>query len=137
MTVRNSVECWMTNAEGNVLLLHVPAADAPPDGFWQPLTGGIEPSEEPVDAAVREVFEETGIKVEPAAFRFVADGIHVQVAPDFEVIKTLYFVQLPSAEVTLDPEEHDDHQWVAADGVEPLLHWPSNRETWQQIRALL
>jgi 8-oxo-dGTP pyrophosphatase MutT (NUDIX family) len=127
----------MTSADGEVLLLHVPASAAPPDGFWQPLTGGIEPSEQPVDAAVREVREETGVKVEPTEFRFVADGIRVQITPDFEVVKTLFVVELPSREITVSPEEHDDHRWVAQGQVEQLLHWPSNRETWDQVRRFL
>ena len=35
------------------------------DGLWQTVGGGMDPSEQPADAAVREAFEETGLLVEP------------------------------------------------------------------------
>lgn len=53
------------------------------------------------------------------------------------MIKTLFVVELPSRQVTVSPEEHDDHRWVAQDQVEQLLHWPNNRVTWEQARRLL
>ncbi|MEV8372834.1 NUDIX domain-containing protein [Kribbella sp. NPDC056861] len=137
MVVRRSVECWMTSADGEVLLLHVPASARLATGFWQPLTGGIEAAEKPLEAVVREVWEETGQQVEPTAFRFVDDGVRLQIGSDFEVVKTLYVVELPSRDVVTAPAEHDDHQWVTPAEVEPLLHWQSNRETWQRISALL
>lgn len=37
------------------------------DGQWTPVTGIVDPREEPHHAAVREVAEETGLTVEPAA----------------------------------------------------------------------
>ena len=46
--------------DGQVLLLE--RADRP--GFWQSVTGSLDaPDEPPVKAAVREVFEETGLRV--------------------------------------------------------------------------
>jgi 8-oxo-dGTP pyrophosphatase MutT (NUDIX family) len=41
---------------------------------WMPIGGQIEPGEEPADAAVREVFEETGVQVEPIRLAGVFDG---------------------------------------------------------------
>ena len=34
-------------------------------GLWQTVGGGMDPGEQPADAAVREAFEETGLLVEP------------------------------------------------------------------------
>jgi dATP pyrophosphohydrolase len=127
----------MTAEQGSVLLLHVSAEEVPPDGFWQPLTGGIEPTETAVQAAVREVREETGQFVAEEEFRFVADGIRVRVAEDFEVVKSLFVVRLPAQVVTVDPSEHDGFRWVSPAEVSGLLHWESNRETWEQVRQLL
>jgi len=126
----------MTSADGDVLLLHVPASASPPKGFWQPLTGGIEAAEKPLEAVVREIREETGQQVDPAAFRFVDDGVRV-VAADFEVVKTLYLVELPARGIVTSPAEHDDHRWVAPGEVAALLHWQSNRETWGRISSLI
>jgi 8-oxo-dGTP pyrophosphatase MutT (NUDIX family) len=34
-------------------------------GLWQTVGGGMDPNEQPADAAVREAFEETGLLIEP------------------------------------------------------------------------
>jgi 8-oxo-dGTP diphosphatase len=43
------------------VLLHRAATD----GKWYTIGGAVDPGEEPADAAVREVFEETGLRVRP------------------------------------------------------------------------
>jgi ADP-ribose pyrophosphatase YjhB (NUDIX family) len=45
---------------------------------WMPIGGMIEPGEEPADAAVREVLEETGVRVKPIRLVAVYDGPRVQ-----------------------------------------------------------
>jgi 8-oxo-dGTP pyrophosphatase MutT (NUDIX family) len=53
---------------------------------WTPVTGIVEPGENPADCAVREVFEETGIHVVPSRLAWVhvtapmvhANGDHAQ-----------------------------------------------------------
>jgi 8-oxo-dGTP pyrophosphatase MutT (NUDIX family) len=49
------------------------------DGRWQTVGGGMDPGEEPADAAVREAFEETGLLVEPTRV------IGVYAGPDFRL----------------------------------------------------
>src|SRR5688572_17717807 len=49
------------------------------DGGWQTVGGGMDPGEEPADAAVREAFEETGLLVEPT------NVIGVYAGPDFRL----------------------------------------------------
>ena len=55
-------------ADGRVLLLRRPPARG---GFWQPVTGRIEPGERPIEAARRELCEETGadVAVAPLGYR--------------------------------------------------------------------
>ena len=60
-----SVLVVVTTRAGKVLLLR--RADHPE--FWQSITGSMEwGDEQPVEAAARELREETGIAVAPAAF---------------------------------------------------------------------
>lgn len=49
------------------------------DGRWQTVGGGMDPGEEPADAAVREAFEETGLLIEPVRV------IGVYAGPDFRL----------------------------------------------------
>src|SRR2546421_12522899 len=44
---------------------------------WMPIGGMIEPGEEPADAAVREIDEETGVQVAPERVAGVFDGPNV------------------------------------------------------------
>src|SRR5258705_9203867 len=55
--------------EGRVLLVYENFA-----GGWAEPGGAIEPGEAPCDAVVREVWEETGLCVEPIALRGVYGG---------------------------------------------------------------
>ena len=53
--------------DGRVLLLRRTSARG---GFWQPVTGRIEPGENPLDAAARELREETGADAPLAVLRY-------------------------------------------------------------------
>ena len=47
-----------------LILQRVPGRNS----YWQPISGGIERGEKPIDTVKREVFEETGLKVELLGF---------------------------------------------------------------------
>lgn len=53
--------------EGRVLLLHEQNPAAPGVLYWGSVGGAVDPGETLTDAAVREMFEETGIVVVPGA----------------------------------------------------------------------
>lgn len=134
MRVKRSIELWVVAHGGEVLLLHVGDADVP---FWQPVTGGIHDGEDAREAAVRELGEETGLRVDPASLSRVAEGIRVCIDDRLEIDKTLFTVQHPRALITIDPAEHDDSAWVPVDGVVAALHWRSNRDTWRLVRGAM
>jgi lipoyl(octanoyl) transferase len=97
---------------GRVLLLRRTPARG---GFWQPVTGKIEPGESAAAAAKRELLEETGIRAEPRALEYVhsfvlagEDGAAPVVAEE-----TAFEVDVPSDEVKIDSNEHEAFEWVA------------------------
>jgi ADP-ribose pyrophosphatase YjhB (NUDIX family) len=61
-----TAQLWLSGVTAVVLkddqLLLVRRAD---NGAWTPVTGIIDPGEQPADAAVREVVEESGVRVVP------------------------------------------------------------------------
>jgi 8-oxo-dGTP pyrophosphatase MutT (NUDIX family) len=63
---RDAVRVVLTDASGRVLLFHVVTAEEAPGGWWELPGGGIDPGESYLEAAVREIREETGLVLDPA-----------------------------------------------------------------------
>lgn len=63
---RDAVRVVLTDAGGRVLLFHAVTPDVGPAGWWELPGGGIQAGETYVEAAVREVHEETGLRLDPA-----------------------------------------------------------------------
>jgi 8-oxo-dGTP pyrophosphatase MutT (NUDIX family) len=104
-------------------------------GAWEPVHGHIEPGEEPEDAALREVREETGlavdrlyvVRVQPFYLRKVK---RVEMAAVFAA-----FVAEP-ADVTI-AGEHDDHAWLSVDDALARYGFPGERASLREIVELL
>ena len=66
---RDAVRVVLTDSAGRVLLFHVLTPDQAPDGWWELPGGGIGPGESYLEAAVREIREETGLTLDPGQVR--------------------------------------------------------------------
>jgi 8-oxo-dGTP pyrophosphatase MutT (NUDIX family) len=127
----------------DVLLVH----RAPEHGgYWHVVAGGVEPGETPVEAAERELQEETGLvaqvtaglevteyadplTLEPAERRDAYDPSVVQVGV------TCFRVAAPDDwEPTLD-WEHDDHRWCDPDEAFSTLSWPATAQALRELFA--
>ena len=64
-----SVAVMIRDRDGRLLLVRDRET-----GLWQTVGGGMDPNEQPADAAVREAFEETGLLVEPTRIIGVYGG---------------------------------------------------------------
>jgi dATP pyrophosphohydrolase len=91
-------------------------------GFWQSVTGSVEHDETPLQASIREVFEETGLDANKYNLQdWQASNVYEiyphwrhRYAPDvIENREHLFGLELPSKlPIKLTPDEHVRYEWV-------------------------
>lgn len=97
---RAAVLCILKTKESNKILL-LKRAKNPHIGKFIPVGGKLEPFEAPIDAARREVFEETGYKVE----QFKLMGIMTETSPvKFNWINYIYVADVEEKEMPICSE---------------------------------
>lgn len=91
-------------------------------GQWMPIGGMIEPGEEPADAAVREVFEETGVRVIPLRLVAVHDGPRVRYTngDDVHYITIVFLCRAISGHPHPHDGENNDARWFPPDPLPPM-----------------
>ena len=113
--------------QARVLMLRRTAARG---GFWQIVTGRMEPGESPAEAAAREVREETGHRLEVEALGYTnAFALGESLPP--RVVEATGFVArwAEGAEARLAPEEHDAHAWLSVPEAMAALPFKGLKET--------
>lgn len=115
-------------------------------GFWQPVTGRVEPGESFAETARREVFEELALTVAP-------EDIHDLGYCHSYALKREWLVNYPpgathndeaafaifigpETEIRTDPGEHDAHEWLTPDAARQRFVWHGNREALRRALEL-
>ena len=107
-------------------------------GYWQSVTGSQEGSESLVETAVRELREETGIRVKPAAlrdwqlinpFEIFAEWRHRYAPEVTHNTEHVFSLELPAiVPVSIAPDEHLAYQWLPwREAADKCFSW-SNRD---------
>lgn len=113
-------------------------------GFWQALTGSLEGGETHRQAAVREVFEETGIHckaeelidLELTNVFAIAPQWRSRFAPGVTHNEEVCFaLQVEKCEVRLDALEHEEFLWLDAERAYAKFYWQSNKKALAKFLA--
>ena len=133
---------FVTRRDGrDVLLLHRSPEQG---GYWHVVAGGVEPGETALEAAERELREETGLAARPTSGLDVTEHVSTLTGEPAEssphdpavvaVGVTCFRVAAPDEwEPTLD-WEHDGHRWCNPEDAAAAVRWPG---TAHALRTLL
>lgn len=111
--------------------------------FWQSVTGSLENNELPIETAIREVYEETGIDIVGSNLSLV-DAKHVvefeifpqfrhRYAPQVKINKEHWFYLPLTTEVKPMLSEHLAYQWMSIQDAANLTLSPNNRKAIKKI----
>ncbi len=118
--------------QGDVLLLN----RIQPPGFWQSVTGSLEWDEQPMQAATRELFEETAIQTDCLVDCHQQHSFTIlpawrdRYAPDVrENTEHVFKLELDApVAIRLNPQEHNEYQWLPISAAADKVFSWTNRE---------
>ncbi|MCB0989573.1 MAG: NUDIX domain-containing protein [Acidimicrobiales bacterium] len=116
--------------EGKVLLLK--RAIDPYRGYWDIPGGFCDGAELPVDAAVREVFEETGIRARAGRQIAMLLDTYTLGAVRFDTLNTYFELQADDIDIRLDPDENSEAGWFGPGDIP----WPEIAFPHHQLQVL-
>ncbi|MEU8818377.1 NUDIX domain-containing protein [Actinoplanes sp. NPDC048796] len=113
----------VVDGDGRVLL-----ARRVDNGRWSVPAGTVDPGEQPAEAALREVFEETGVRAE--IVRLAGVATHPVVYPNgdqCEFLNVWFLCRALSTEATVADDESLEVGWFAPEALPPLDDWSKLR----------
>ena len=115
-------------------------------GFWQSVTGSLEGDETHRQAAVREVFEETGISSREEELIELGVVNTFEIAPQWRQKyapgvthneEVCFALEVCECDVRVDPIEHDAYVWETYEPAMEMIFWQSNKRALAASRSLI
>jgi type II secretory ATPase GspE/PulE/Tfp pilus assembly ATPase PilB-like protein/8-oxo-dGTP pyrophosphatase MutT (NUDIX family) len=103
-------------------------------GSWETVHGHIEPGEEPEDAAVRELREETGLSVE-RLYNVTVQSFYLH--KTHQLMLAVVFAAFVQPDAIITGPEHQAAEWLRVDEARARFQWPRERMALDEITELL
>jgi len=129
------------NGKSRKVLVLLRSQDVTEPGFWNLAGGAVDRSEDPLEAGLRELEEETALRFSPGVARDHLLGQTVWHSPNGRFRYTTSVIEVPASAMKREIElnwENDEHQWVDADWLrenEEELH-PGFRAKMDELIAI-
>jgi 8-oxo-dGTP pyrophosphatase MutT (NUDIX family) len=135
------VACWLFRLdEGRleILLIHR-APDRMYPGLWQCVTGKLEPGERIVEAVLREVAEETGLRPPDIETFYETDLVNWfhEASLDALLCEAVFAARVRADAVVVLSHEHDDARWLPVGEAKALVTWPAYERAIDTVAWLL
>ncbi len=104
-------------------------------GSWEAVHGHIEMDEKPMDAALREIVEETGLRPERVYNLSRVETIYLHKLDEVSLVPAFAVFVHEGEEIRLSAE-HDAFEWLTLPDASARLSWPRCRRMLHDIAAL-
>ena len=131
------VDAYIFRHTNTIQFLQLLRATEPLHATWQPVMGHIEDGETAIDAVIREVWEETGLRFDGHASPplYALEQIHPYYLPRRNAImmSPRFAVEVDSTWTPRLNDEHTDARWIDASDVGTHFMWPGQRAAISEI----
>lgn len=101
------------NSKKEILLIKRSAKEHVLPNYWDIPGGTLEDGEDPIDGAIREALEETGIRIDKPDLFFYTSNIDTQKNKQF--IRMIFIAQILDTKIILNQDDHDNYKWINID----------------------